>query len=76
MVAGNAGGQIGAADRWSMQGMKNGTILIDGPVGPRSRHSTPRGIIVIKGLPKRLCGLQMKGGTIVLVVRNCAPGRG
>jgi formylmethanofuran dehydrogenase subunit C len=65
-VHGNAGGQIGAAYRGSMQGMRDGTILIGGSAGLEVGMRMRRGIIAIKGPVRDFAGLQMKGGTIVL----------
>ena len=66
-IGGNAGGQIGAAYRGSMAGMKGGTILIGGTVGLEVGMRMKRGIIVIGGLARDFTGLQMKGGTIFLM---------
>ena len=65
-VHGNAGGQVGAAYRGSLAGMNNGTILIGGTAGLEVGSRMKRGIIAIKGLVRDFCGLQMKGGTILL----------
>ena len=65
-VHGNGGGQIGAAYRGSMAGMKNGTIIVDGTAGLEVGMRMRRGTIVIGGPAKDFTGLQMKGGTIIL----------
>ena len=65
-VRGNGGGQIGAAYRGSMQGMKNGTIIVGGTAGLEVGMRMRRGTIVIGGKVRDFCGLQMKGGTIIL----------
>lgn len=66
-VRGNAGGQVGAAYRGSMSGMKSGTILIGGSAGLEVGMRMKRGIIVIGGPARDFAGLQMKGGTIFLM---------
>src|SRR5205807_5909206 len=66
-IHGNAGGQVGAAYRGSMTGMKNGTILIGGSAGLEVGMRMKRGIIVVGGLVRDFAGLQMKGGTIFLL---------
>jgi formylmethanofuran dehydrogenase subunit C len=65
-VRGDAGGQVGAAYRGSMKGMRQGTILIEGSAGLEVGMRMRRGIIVVKGPVRDFAGLQMKGGTIVL----------
>jgi formylmethanofuran dehydrogenase subunit C len=65
-VHGNAGGQVGAAYRGSLQGMREGTILIGGSAGLEIGMRMRRGIIAVKGPVRDFAGLQMKGGTIVL----------
>jgi formylmethanofuran dehydrogenase subunit C len=65
-IHGNAGGQIGAAYRGSMQGMKNGTIVVAGTAGIEVGMRMRRGTIVVGGKVRDFCGLQMKGGTIIL----------
>ena len=65
-VRGNGGGQIGAAYRGSMQGMKNGPIIVGGTAGLEVGMRMRRGTIVIGGKARDFCGLQMKGGTIIL----------
>src|SRR5207244_6956214 len=59
-VHGNAGGQVGAAYRGSLQGMREGTILIEGSAGLEVGMRMRRGIIVVKGLVRDFAGLQMK----------------
>ena len=66
-IRGNAGGQVGAAYRGSRAGMT-------GRDHPRRRHGWPRsrdadeaGTIVIGGMVRDFAGLEMKGGTIVLL---------
>ena len=66
-VHGNVGGQIGAAYRGSMQGMKNGTIIVDGSAGLEVGMRMRRGTIIVGGAAKDFTGLQMKGGTIILM---------
>jgi formylmethanofuran dehydrogenase subunit C len=66
-VHGNAGGQVGAAYRGSMAGMKDGTILVDGSSGLEVGMRMRRGTIVLGGPARDFVGLQMKGGTIVLM---------
>src|SRR5262245_23619873 len=66
-IHGNAGGQVGAAYRGSLAGMKNGTILIDGSAGLEVGMRMRRGMIVLGGPARDFTGLQMKGGTIVLL---------
>jgi formylmethanofuran dehydrogenase subunit C len=66
-VRGNAGGQVGAAYRGSLKGMKNGTILIGGSAGIEVGMRMRRGIIAVNGPVRDFAGLQMKGGTIVLL---------
>ena len=65
-VHGNAGGQVGAAYRGSMQGMREGTILIGGSAGLEVGMRMRRGLIAIKGSVRDFAGLQMKGGTMIL----------
>ena len=65
-VAGNAGGQIGAAYRGSRGGMTNGTIIVGGSAGLEIGMRMKRGLIVIGGPVRDFTGLEMKGGTIVL----------
>ena len=65
-IAGNAGGQIGAAYRGSLSGMNNGTILIGGSAGMEVGMRMRRGIIAIQGKVRDFAGLQMKGGTLLL----------
>jgi formylmethanofuran dehydrogenase subunit C len=65
-VAGNVGGQVGAAYRGSLAGMKGGTILIGGSAGLEVGMRMKRGIIAVGGLVRDFAGLQMKGGTIFL----------
>jgi len=65
-IHGNAGGQVGGAYRGSLQGMRNGTILIEGTAGLEVGTRMRRGTIVIKGPARDFAGLQMKGGTIIL----------
>src|SRR5262249_52695015 len=66
-IAGNAGGQIGAAYRGSLAGMKGGTILIGGSAGPEGGMRMKRGVIVGGGMARDFVRLQIKGGTIFLV---------
>lgn len=66
-IRGDAGGQIGAAYRGSLSGMKGGTILIEGSAGIELGMRMRRGVIAVKGRVKDFAGLQMKGGTIVLM---------
>src|SRR6185436_5252092 len=65
-VHGNAGGQVGAAYRGALSGMRDGTILIDGSAGLEVGMRMKRGTIVLGGPARDFAGLQMKGGTIVL----------
>lgn len=65
-IAGNAGGQVGAAYRGSMQGMRDGTIVIGGSAGLEVGMRMRRGIIVVQGPVRDFAGLQMKGGTLIL----------
>jgi formylmethanofuran dehydrogenase subunit C len=65
-IAGNAGGQIGAAYRGSLQGMTDGTIVIGGSAGLEVGMRMKRGLIIIGGPVRDFAGLEMKGGTIVL----------
>jgi formylmethanofuran dehydrogenase subunit C len=66
-IRGNAGGQIGAAYRGSLRGMRGGAILVEGSAGIEIGMRMRRGIIAIKGPVRDFAGLQMKGGTIVLM---------
>ena len=66
-IRGNAGGQIGAAYRGSLSGMNGGTILVDGSAGIEIGMRMKRGIIAVRGPVRDFAGLQMKGGTIVLM---------
>ena len=66
-IAGNAGGQLGAAYRGSRGGMNNGTIIVGGSAGLEIGMRMKRGLIVIGGPVRDFTGLQMKGGTIVLL---------
>jgi formylmethanofuran dehydrogenase subunit C len=66
-VRGNVGGQVGAAYRGSLAGMRDGTILIGGTAGLEVGMRMKRGTIAIKGKVRDFAGLQMKGGTIVLL---------
>src|SRR5262247_2949768 len=65
-VHGNAGGQVGAAYRGGLSGMRDGLILIDGSAGLELGMRMKRGTIVVGGPVRDFAGLQMKGGTIVL----------
>ena len=67
-IRGNAGGQIGAAYRGSLAGMKRGTIL-DRRLGRASKSACGCGAASspIAGPVRDFAGLQMKGGTIVLL---------
>ena len=66
-IRGNAGGQIGAAYRGSLQGMNDGTIL-DRRLGrPGDRHADATRHHRRRGPVRDFAGLQMKGGTIVLM---------
>jgi formylmethanofuran dehydrogenase subunit C len=66
-IDGNAGGQIGAAYRGSLRGMRGGTILIGGSAGIEIGMRMRRGLIAVRGPVRDFAGLQMKGGTIVLM---------
>jgi formylmethanofuran dehydrogenase subunit C len=66
-VRGDAGGQIGAAYRGSLRGMNGGNILIDGSAGIEIGMRMRRGLLAVRGRVKDFAGLQMKGGTIVLM---------
>ena len=66
-IRGNAGGQVGAAYRGSPPGMNSGTILIEGSAGIEVGMRMRRGIIAVGGPVRDFAGLQMKGGTIVLL---------
>jgi formylmethanofuran dehydrogenase subunit C len=65
-IHGAAGGQIGAAYRGSLVGMRSGTIIIDGTAGIEVGMRMKRGTIVVGGIVRDFAGLQMKGGTIIL----------
>jgi formylmethanofuran dehydrogenase subunit C len=65
-IGGDAGGQLGAAYRGSLKGMKGGTILVGGSAGIELGMRMRRGLIAVKGPVRDFAGLQMKGGTIVL----------
>jgi formylmethanofuran dehydrogenase subunit C len=65
-VRGNAGGQIGAAYRGSLTGMRDGTILVHGTAGLEVGMRMKRGTIVIASGVRDFAGLEMKGGTIIL----------
>src|SRR5262249_2783608 len=65
-VHGNAGGQVGAAYRGALSGMRDGLIIIDGSAGMEVGMRMKRGTIVVGGPVRDFAGLQMKGGTIVL----------
>src|SRR5262249_12267720 len=66
-VGGNAGGQVGAAYRGSLKGMKGGAILVEGSAGIEVGMRMRRGTIAVKGPVRDFAGLQMKGGTILLL---------
>jgi formylmethanofuran dehydrogenase subunit C len=66
-IGGNAGGQLGAAYRGSLKGMKGGVILVGGTAGMEIGMRMRRGLIAVKGVVRDFAGLQMKGGTIVLM---------
>jgi formylmethanofuran dehydrogenase subunit C len=66
-VHGNAGGQVGAAYRGSLGGMKDGTIIVDGTAGLEVGMRMRGGLIVVRGQARDFTGLQMKGGIIMLV---------
>src|SRR5215467_107770 len=66
-VRGSAGGQVGAAYRGSLSGMKDGTILVEGSAGIELGMRMRRGVIAVRGPVKDFAGLQRKGGTIVLM---------
>src|SRR5690606_21940488 len=66
-IHGNAGGQVGAAYRGSLAGMKSGAIIVDGSAGLEVGMRMRRGTIVLGGPARDFTGLQMKGGTIVLM---------
>jgi formylmethanofuran dehydrogenase subunit C len=66
-VHGNAGGQVGAAYRGALKGMKDGVIIVDGSAGLEVGMRMRRGVIVVGGPARDFTGLQMKGGTIVLL---------
>src|SRR5206468_5370454 len=65
-VGGNARGRVGAANRGSRGGMRNGTIIIGGTAGLEVGMRMKRGTIVVGGLVRDFAGLEMKGGTIVM----------
>src|ERR1700687_4921191 len=46
-IHGNAGGQVGAAYRGSLQGMRDGTILIEGSAGLEVGMRMRRGVITV-----------------------------
>jgi formylmethanofuran dehydrogenase subunit C len=66
-IGGDAGGQVGAAYRGSLTGMSGGTILIGGTAGIEIGMRMRRGLIAVRGRVRDFAGLQMKGGTIVLM---------
>ncbi len=66
-VHGDGGGQVGAAYRGSLTGMRGGTIIVDGTAGLEVGMRMRRGTIVVGGIVRDFAGLQMKGGTIVLL---------
>jgi formylmethanofuran dehydrogenase subunit C len=66
-VRGNAGAQVAAAYRGSITGMSGGSILIDGAAGIELGMRMRRGLIAVRGQVRDFAGLQMKGGTIVLM---------
>src|SRR5690606_21961778 len=66
-IHGNAGGQVGAAYRGSLAGMKSGAIIVDGSAGLEVGMRMRRGTIVLGGPARDFAGLQMKGGTIILL---------
>src|SRR5690606_6187281 len=66
-IHGNAGGQVGAAYRGSLAGMKSGAIIVDGSAGLEVGMRMRRGTIVVGGPARDFAGLQMKGGTIILL---------
>ncbi len=66
-IKGDSGGQVGAAYRGSLSGMNDGTILVEGSAGIELGMRMRRGIIAVKGRVRDFAGLQMKGGTIVLM---------
>jgi formylmethanofuran dehydrogenase subunit C len=66
-VRGNAGGQLGSAYRGSTSGMSGGTILVEGTAGIEIGMRMKRGLNAIRGPVRDFAGLQMKGGTIVLM---------
>jgi formylmethanofuran dehydrogenase subunit C len=66
-IRGNAGGQLGAAYRGSITGNDGGTILVEGTAGIELGMRMKRGLVAVKGLVRDFAGLQMKGGTIVLM---------
>lgn len=66
-ISGNAGGQLGAAYRGSLSGMIGGTILVGGTAGLEIAMRMRRGIIAVRGKVRDFAGVQMKGGTLVLM---------
>src|SRR5438876_6106692 len=66
-IGGNAGGQVGAAYRGSRRGMRGGTILIGGSAGLEVGMRMRRGLIAVGGPVRDFAGLELKGGTIVLL---------
>lgn len=66
-VRGDVGGQLGAAYRGNLSGMNGGTILVEGTAGLEIGMRMRRGLIAIRGRVRDFAGLQMKGGTIVLL---------
>ena len=48
-IGGNTGGQLGAAYRGSLRGMRGGTILVEGSAGIEVGMRMRRGVIAIKG---------------------------
>jgi formylmethanofuran dehydrogenase subunit C len=66
-IRGNAGGQLGAAYRGSLSGMSGGEILVEGSAGIEIGMRMKRGLIAVRGPVRDFAGLQMKGGTIVLM---------
>ena len=66
-IRGNAGGQLGAAYRGSPSGMSGGEILVEGSAGIEIGMRMKRGLIAVRGPVRDFAGLEMKGGTIVLM---------
>jgi formylmethanofuran dehydrogenase subunit C len=66
-IHGNAGGQVGAAYRGSLGGMKDGLIIVAGSAGLEVGMRMRGGLIVIGKTARDFTGLQMKGGTILLL---------